>query len=252
MMDFTNRVALVTGGSGGIGRAIAVMLARQGADVIIHYLRNRRGAEAVADEVVRLGRRAVVVGGNLTDEETYQQLAAVVSEQFGHLDFLISNAATGVIRPMQEITHRHFRWVTDVNTWATLRLVQVLLPYMQGRDCGRVVAITSDGGTRAVPDYTVVGIAKGGLEALVRHLVVDLGPLGITVNTVCPGIVETKGIETWPEREHLLEKNRLYTPNGRAVQPEDVAGVVALLCSPLAAMVQGQTVKVDGGYHLVV
>lgn len=251
MIDFTDRVALVTGGSGGIGRAIALMMARQGADVIIHYLRNRRGAEAVAEEVSRLGRRAVTVGGNLTEEETYQHLAETVGQQFGRLDFLVSNAATGVIRPMEELTYRHFRWVTDVNTWATLRLVQVLLPYMKGRD-GRVVAITSDGGTRAVPDYTVVGIAKGGLEALVRHLVVDLGPLGITVNAVCPGIVETKGIETWPEREHLLEKNRRYTPNGRAVQPDDVAGVVALLCSPLAAMVQGQTVKVDGGYHLVV
>ncbi|MDF2629255.1 MAG: short-chain dehydrogenase/reductase [Symbiobacteriaceae bacterium] len=250
MMDFTGRVALVTGGSGGIGRAISTLMARQGADVIIHYLRNRRGAEEVAEEVSRLGRRAATVGGNLTDDATYQALAETVS-QFGGLDFLISNAATGVIRPMEELTYRHFRWVTDVNTWATLRLVQVLLPHMKGRD-GRVVAITSDGGTRAVPDYTLVGIAKGGLESLVRHLVVDLGPLGITVNAVCPGIVETKGIATWPEREHLLEKNRRYTPNGRAVQPDDVAGVVALLCSPLAAMVQGQTIKVDGGYHLVV
>jgi enoyl-[acyl-carrier protein] reductase III len=249
-MDFTGRVALVTGGSGGIGRAISTLMARQGADVIIHYLRNRRGAEEVAEEVSRLGRRAATVGGNLTDDATYQALAETVS-QFGGLDFLISNAATGVIRPMEELTYRHFRWVTDVNTWATLRLVQVLLPHMKGRD-GRVVAITSDGGTRAVPDYTLVGIAKGGLESLVRHLVVDLGPLGITVNAVCPGIVETKGIATWPEREHLLEKNRRYTPNGRAVQPDDVAGVVALLCSPLAAMVQGQTIKVDGGYHLVV
>jgi enoyl-[acyl-carrier protein] reductase III len=251
MLDFSNRVALVTGGSGGIGRAIATMMARQGADLIIHYLRNRRGAEEVAQEVTLMGRRAVTVGGNLTEEETYQNLATVVKEQFGHLDFLISNAATGVIRPMEEITYRHFRWVTDVNTWATLRLVQVLLPSMKGRD-GRVIAITSDGGTRAVPDYTVVGIAKGGLESLVRHLVVDLGPLGITVNAVCPGIVETKGIESWPERELLLEKNQRYTPAGRAVQPDDVAGVVSLLCSPLAAMVQGQTIKVDGGYHLVV
>jgi enoyl-[acyl-carrier protein] reductase III len=251
MLDFRGRVALVTGASRGIGRAIALRLAQQGADLIVHYLRSHEAAEATADAARRLGVRAVCLQGNLVEAETYLRLAETVKQEFGRLDFLISNAASGVIRPLTELTQRHFHWVLDANAWPLLRLVQVMLPYMEGRN-GRVVAITSDGGTRAIPNYTVVGMSKGALEALVRHLVLELAPKGITVNAVCPGIVETRGIEGWPDREHLLEKNQRYTPAGRPVTPEDVAGVVALLCSPLAQMVQGQTVGVDGGYNVVV
>jgi enoyl-[acyl-carrier protein] reductase III len=155
-----------------------------------------------------------------------------------------------VLKPATEITAKYFDWTLAGNARAFLGLVQRALPLMEGRG-GSVVAVSSLGAVRALPHYTAVGASKAALESLVRHLALELGPRGIRLNAVSPGVVETEALKHFPNREQMLEFSRKNTPAGRLVTPEDVAGVVLWLVSERAAMVHGQTIVVDGGYSIV-
>jgi len=234
----------VTGGSRGIGRAIALRLARDGARrVAIGYLRNDRAAEATADELRAAGAEPVLVRGNVTSERVLAEVAAL-----GPLDVLVHNAATGVIRPALETEDRHWDWTLNANARALLSLARVAAPSMpQGAS---IVAISSLGAQRVLENYTLVGTSKAALESLVRYLAVELAPHGIRVNAVSGGVVETGALEHFPNREEMLRAGRA-NPVGRLVAPDDIAGAVAFLCSADADMVRGQTLVVDGGFSLL-
>jgi enoyl-[acyl-carrier protein] reductase III len=250
-IDLSNRYALVTGGSRGIGRAIAVEVGRCGARVAINYLRNRRAAEETAAAIRAAGGpEPLIVKANVADDEHLERLFAELKEKFGTLDILVSNAASGVLKPAREISAKHFEWTMAINAQALLGLAQRAWPLMEGR-CGRVVAVSSLGAARAIPYYTAVGASKGALESLVRHLALELGPRGVRINTVSPGVVATDALKHFPNREAMLETNRRTTPVGRLATPEDVARVVAWLVSDAAEMIHGQTIVVDGGYSIV-
>lgn len=248
IFDLRGKVALITGGSRGIGRAIALRLAENGADVVVNFVRHRKDAEETAAAVQQFGRRCVLVKANVANENDVRQALETVDSEFGRVDFLISNAASGVLKPALELTERHWNWAMDINARALLQLVQYAMPLMNSGS--RIIAVSSLGAVRAIENYTTVGASKAALESLVRHLAVELGPMGIHVNTISAGAVDTDALKHFPNREQILETALERTPLGRLTQPDDVADIALFLCSKLAAMVQGQVITVDGGYAI--
>jgi enoyl-[acyl-carrier protein] reductase III len=235
---------LVTGGSRGIGRAIALRFARDGAArVAIGYLRNDDAAEVAAAELREAGAEPVLVRGNVSSERVMEQVRAL-----GPLDVVVHNAATGVVRPALETEDKHWDWTLNANARALLALARAAAPQMPAGSS--IVAISSLGSARVLENYVLVGTSKAALEALVRYLAVELGPRGIRVNAVSAGVVETGALAHFPNREAMLEAGAA-NPAGRLVEPADVAAAVAFLCSPDADMVRGHVLVVDGGFSLL-
>jgi len=248
MFDLQGKIALVTGSSRGIGKAIALRLAENGVDLVVNYVRHRRDAEDTAALIEAKGARCQVVKANVANDEDVRQMFELIKEEYGRLDFLISNAASGVLKPAMELDSRHWNWAMDINARSLLTLAQQALPLMpQG---GRIMAVSSLGAVRAVENYTAVGASKAALESLVRHLAVELGPKGILVNTISAGAVDTEALKKFPNRQQILGTALARTPIGRLTTPDDVADVALFLCSHLADMIHGQTLVVDGGYSI--
>lgn len=243
------KVALVTGASRGIGRAIARKLATAGCDVVAGYFNSHAEARALTDEINGMGRRAVALQVNVADEASVTELFARVRDELAHVDFVISNAASGVLKPALEMTRKHWQWCLDTNALALHTLTRHALPLL--RPHGRIIALSSLGAARALPDYGFIGASKAALESLVRTLAVELGPQGIRVNAVSAGLVDTDALAAFPERERLLAEFARRNPTGRIVTAAEVADAVYLLCLPEAAMINGQTIVVDGGYSVV-
>ena len=230
--------ALVTGGSGDIGRAVCLRLAREGYDVALTTFRNVESAEEVAEKVRAEGREARVLRAHLGRPGA----AAALAEECGPVDVLVSNAASGVLRPVAELDEKAFDWSMGVNARPLLTLVTALRPRA-------AVALSSPGSTRALPAYAAVGASKAALESLVRYLAVELAP-ATRVNAVSAGVVDTRALDHFPDRAALLGWALARTPMGRLVTPEDVAASVAWLVSAEAGMVNGHTLVLDGGWGL--
>jgi len=243
-MTFNGASVLVTGGSRGIGKAIALKFAEQGAArVAIGYLRNDRAAEETAEELRSAGAEPLLLRGSVASERVAAEAA-----ELGPFDVLVHNAATGVIRPALETTDKHWDWTLEANARALLTLTRACAPQMP--DGSSIVGVSSLGSIRVLENYTLVGVSKAALEALVRYLAVELAPR-IRVNAVSAGVVETGALEHFPNREEMISSGLARTPVGRLVQPADVADAVCFLCSPAAAMVCGHTLIVDGGFSLL-
>ena len=243
-MSFGGATVFVTGGSRGIGKAIAHRFADLGAARVgIGYMRNDKAAEETAEELRAKGAEPVLVRGNVSSERVAREVG-----ELGPLRALVHNAATGVIRPALETEDKHWDWTHHANARALLSLARAAAPQMPNG--GSIVAISSLGSTRVLEDYVLVGTSKAALEALVRYLAVELSPRGIRVNAVSGGVVETAALDHFPNREQMLEWGKKRTPAGRLVEPKDIADAVAFLCSPEADMIRGHVLVVDGGFSL--
>jgi enoyl-[acyl-carrier protein] reductase III len=244
-MNLDGRSVLVTGGTRGIGKAIALRLVSRGASrVALGYLRNDSAAAKAADEVRAAGAEPVLVRGNVASERVVNEFAS-----HGPYAAVVHNAATGVIRTALEAEDKHWDWTLAANARALLSLARACVPEMESGSS--IVAVSSLGSTRVMENYVLVGASKAALESVVRYLAVELAPRGIRVNAVSAGLVETDALDHFPNREQMLRGAHERTPAGRLVEPEDVAGAVAYLCSDDAAMVRGHTLIVDGGYSLL-
>ena len=185
----------------------------------------------------------------MTDLAAVKEMFEAVREEFGGLDILISNAASGVLRPAMEMTTKHWRWCLETNALALNHLVQEAKPLMAPGS--RVLALSSLGAHRAIPEYAFIGASKAALESLVRSLSLELAPAGISVNTISAGVVDTDAIKHFPNRGQLLEEFKRRSQLGRELRASDVADVAYLLCLPEAEAIRGQTIVVDAGYSVV-
>lgn len=251
-MRFEDKVVLVTGSGRGIGRAIALRFAEQGADLILNFFRNREPAENTASQIRALGRRALVVRANVGDLDELDMLIDKGVREYGGIDIFISNAASGYNRPVMEQRPKGWEWTMNINARALLFGAQKVAQSMQARGGGAIVGISSPGSFRVLPEYVVVGASKAALESITRYLAVEFAPLGIRANAVSPGLVETEALAHFEATSDgsIMQRAIEATPAGRLVTPEDVAALVTFLCSPEAEMIRGQTILLDGGFNL--
>lgn len=249
---FQGKLALVTGGSRGIGKAIALKFGSLGADVIVNYSRSEEDAVKVAAELADFGVKGWPMKADLGEIEEITRLFAEVRERFGGLDFLINSAARGLQRPRNAINSlpNHLKRTFDINVLGPWFCSKEAAPLIEARGGGAIVNLTSLGARRYMPSYAAVGVTKGALDTLNMYLAVELAPKGIRVNAVCPSWVEETGGVT-PLSTELGDALARSTPAGRHVSPEDVANLVAALCSPELSMVIGQNIVIDGGVSLL-
>lgn len=243
-----SKVALVTGASRGIGRSIAVRLARDGFDIVINYLRNEDAARETLEMVRREGRRAWLACADVGDPE---EVAAMLRslDQLSRVDVLVHNAAIGTFKPLLDVRLNQLEALFRVNVYALLWLVKAALPLMEGG--GKVIALSSVGAERVVPHYGLVGPSKAALESLVRYLGVDLKPRGISVNAVSSGLIDTDALrEAYPEWGKLAARAVEATPERRLGSAEEIASVVSSVCGGNLDWMCGQTLRADGGASL--
>ena len=246
-MQFKGKVALVTGGSRGIGKAIALELARSGADIAFNYMRNHAAASETHREIVDLGVRCLHVKAHLADSSKIKELFNRIERDFGRLDILVNNAASGVQRMASELEEKHWDWTMNINAKAPwICAIEASRLMTQG---GSIVNITSQGSQRVLPYYFSVGTSKAALEAVTRYLAVELAPMGISVNAVSGGYVDTGALDSFPNRDEMIAAGK-QALGGRTLSPDDIARVVAFLCTDEAEMIRGQVIVVDGGASL--
>ncbi|MBU3759134.1 MAG: SDR family oxidoreductase [Candidatus Omnitrophica bacterium] len=243
--------ALITGASRGIGRAIALELAAAGANIAVNYVRDEDAAKKTASELESLGVRTLIYQANVGDPQALAPLADAAVQAFGGIDILVHNAAMGAFKPVHKLKANQWDLSMDINAKAFLLLVQKVLPSMESRGGGSVVALSSLGAGQFIPNYGAIGISKAALESLVRYLAVELCGRKIRVNAVSGGLVETDALKFFPEYNSFKDEVIRRTPAGRIARPEDLARVVKFLVSPESEWIVGQTLIADGGLSLI-
>lgn len=241
-MSLQGKVAIVTGSSRGIGRAIAEKLGRDGADVVVTYAGNQAKAEEVVQTIASKGAKAISIGVDMRKLEDVQSLFEKAVTQFGKIDILVNNAAgVNIFKPTAEMTVEEYNSMFDITRGVYFALQQAAHHLADG---GRIISISSSGTAMAIP----AGGAYAGCKAAIEHfsaaLAKELGGRGITVNTVSPGLTETDGLVLETEQVNQMIAQ---TPLGRLGQPADIADVVALLVSDDARWITGQSIRANGG-----
>lgn len=244
-----NKVALVTGSSRGLGKAIAIELAKNGYDIVVNYARSKSAALETVREIEELGQKALLVRANVGDMEKLKAMFETIRKEFGRLDVFVSNAASGVLRPVMELEESHWDWTMNINAKAMLFGAQEAAKLMDRG--GKIVGVSSLGSIRYLENYTTVGVSKAAIESITRYLAVELAAKGIAVNTVSGGALDTDALKHFPNREELLDDARINTPAGRMVEIEDMVKTAMFLISSDSDMIRGQTIIVDGGRSIV-
>jgi enoyl-[acyl-carrier protein] reductase III len=247
----SGQTALITGSSRGIGKAIALELASLGADIAVNFVRNEEEAARTVAQIQGLGRRAFAVQANVGNPSDLDRLTEETLKEFGHLDILVHNAALGAFKPVSKLRVNQWDLSMEINTKALLLLTQKFLPSMEARGGGRIIALSSLGAHRFIPNYGAIGVSKSALETLVKYLAVELAPKNIRVNAVSGGLVDTDALKSFPDYEKFKEEVLKRTPAGRIGKPEDLAKVVAYLTTGAANWIYGQTIVADGGLSLI-
>jgi 3-oxoacyl-[acyl-carrier protein] reductase len=252
MSGFAGTVALVTGAEGGIGRATALELAARGADVAVHYYRDQAGAEDVAREVKKLGRRATIGQADLTRSGEVTRLFEAVHADFGRVDVLVNNAGDIIGRqPLVEMTETFFHQVVDVNVLTTFLCCQAAAPGMIARKRGAIVNLASlaahNGGG---PGASIYAAAKAAVMTLTKAYAKELAPHGIRVNAVSPGLIGGTNFHGRHTSREAFEATVKTIPLGRAGEPADVARVIAFLAGDDAGYLTGETIEINGGMFM--
>ena len=246
-MSFNGKYAFVTGGSRGIGKAIAIELANRGVHVAFNYFRSDSAALETQKEIEALGVRCVRIRANIADSSKLSIIFERIEKEFKTLDILVNNAASGIQRSASDLTEKHWDWAMNVNAKAAW-ICSINASRLMNKG-GSIINITSQGSSKVLPYYFSVGTSKAALESMTRYLAVELAPKGISVNAVSGGYVNTTALEHFPNREDMLKAGD-QTLYGRPVEAQDIAKTVAFLCTPDAEMIRGQVIIVDGGVSL--
>lgn len=247
----TGKIALVTGAARGIGRAIALRLARGGADIVVNYVTSADEARSLAEEIRGLGRRAEIVSADATSTDGIAALFGAVKEHFGALDIFINNAIdVGTYGPVMRQRLAGWDHTVNGNTNALLLSAQKAVPLMKGRR-GKILSLSSLGSQYYIPGYASIGVTKAATEALTRYMAVELGKEGINCNTLSGGPIDTESLRRFANFQQMKEACENLSPAGRIGTPEDLAEVAAFLCSDAANWIYGQTIIADGGLSLL-
>ena len=242
------KVALVTGGSKGLGRAMAQALAEAGADVAL-CSRNLSEAEAAAQEIAGSTRRkAVGFKADVTERESVAQLRQDCEAAFGQIDILLNNAGINIRKPTPELTDEDWDSVLDISVKGSFLCSQAFLPGMMERKWGRIVMLGSIMSFVSIPGRAAYSSAKAGVLGLTRALALESAPHGVTVNCLCPGPFETPGNRVLMNDPAAHQAFLSKIPLGRWGQPEELGGAIVFLCSPASAFVTGTTLTIDGGW----
>ena len=242
-----NKTVLVTGGTRGIGRAISRALVKNGAFVIVNYVRDKNNAEAMLTELGQ--EKLTLVRADLTRKKGMDSLLEALNGK--RMNGLIHSAATGVFGPLNKLSLRQWDWTMDLNVRAFFDLVTRLQD--QFEKGASVIALSSEGAVKAVPNYTLVGASKGALESLSRHLAADMyAAKGVRFNVLSPGSVITDSWKVFPDRDKRIDSVKSKIPGGEMVTLDEVASVALFLCSDASKGINGQTLVVDRGERIVI
>lgn len=243
-----DKIALVTGSSRGIGKAVALKLADLGCDLIINYVKRKDSAEKVVTEIEQRGRNAVAIKANIGEHEEIKAMFIEIKDKFGKLDILINNAAFGALGPAMRIGRHTWNMTMNLNTGGLLLCTQNAVKLMENG--GRIVNLSSLGSQFCIPDYMPVGTAKAAIETMTKYLACELIEKGIYVNAVSAGFVDTEALNIFKNIESMKEESIKKTPAGRIGTSEDIAKIVAFLCQEDSNWIIGQTIIADGGSSL--
>jgi 3-oxoacyl-[acyl-carrier protein] reductase len=249
MAELSGKVALVTGASKGIGAGIAKGLAAAGAAVVVNYASSREGADRVVAEIKEAGGEAVAVQGDVADSADVSRLFAEAQSAFGKLDILINNAGVFKFEPLEDITETEFHRQFNINVLGTILAAQEAVKHF-GTEGGSIVNVSSVVSSNPPPASTVYSATKAAVDSVTRSLARELGPRGIRVNAINPGLTETEGalqigLFDTPAEEAFLAN----TPLGRRAQPNDIVPAAVFLASDQSAWITGETVRVSGGLN---
>jgi 3-oxoacyl-[acyl-carrier protein] reductase len=241
------KIAIVTGASKGIGAGIAKDLGAAGASVVVNYASSKEGADRVVDEIVKAGGTAVAVQGDVSKQEDIDRLFAETKRAYGRLDILVNNAGVFEFSPLEAVTDNHFHRQFDINVLGLIRATQKAAAAFDGAG-GSIINISSVAATVPMAGGSVYSATKAAVDAVTKSLAQELGPRGIRVNSLNPGMVETEGFHTAGIAGSEMEKSiAATTPLGRIGQPNDIGPVAVFLASPDSGWVTGQTLLVSGG-----
>ena len=245
----TDKVAVVTGASKGIGAGIAKELAADGAAVVVNYASSKQGADKIVDEITKRGRKAIAVQGDVAKKKDIERLFAEAKKSFGKIDILVNNAGVYDFKPLEEVTESEFHREFNTNVLGLLLATQEAVKHF-GADGGSVINVSSVASSATPPNSAIYTGTKGAVDAITRALAKELGPKKIRINAVNPGGVETEGFHSLGISGSDFEKQMIaQTPLGRLGQPNDVAPVVAFLASSDAEWITGETIRVAGGFR---
>lgn len=248
-IDLSSDVAVVTGGGSGIGAGIATLLAEAGAKVAVLDM-SAEAAKTVAEQINGNGGTAIGVEANITDESGVEQALTSVREQLGPVSVLVNNAATWTIKKFQDTTADETQRVVDVTLVGTINVMRAALPQLLETK-GRIVNVASDSARTGEHSMSVYAGAKAGVVAVTKSVALEVGRKGVRANAVAPGTTQTPGSSGFIEQVGGPDKLAKAYPLGRLGQPEDIAGAVLFLASPLSSWITGQVLSVSGGYTMV-
>ncbi len=249
LFDLSNRVALVTGASKGLGKAIALALAGAGADVAL-YARNKEDLEAVKASVEALGRRAEIFCVDVLDKQLVDECVGATLAAFGHIDILVNNAGVNVRKPVLELSAEEWDLVIDTNLKGYFLMAQAVVPHMLSRGSGKVINMASILGAVALPSQLAYASSKGGVMQMTKVMALEWAKQGVQVNAIGPTYFETPlvaQLRNDPERFSFIVER---TPMGRWGQPDELAGVAIFLASHASDFITGQTIFIDGGWTI--
>ena len=245
-----NKIGIVTGGSKGIGQSISIGLSQKNIDVIITYLRDKDGALTTSNEIKKTGANCHIYKVDLSKEDQVEKFCDDVKNNFNQINYLINNAATGINKNSTMLTSKHWDWVMNTNSkspWILSKNISKIMP-----ENSSIINITSLGSQRVLSNYFSVGLSKSSLESMTRYLSIELAERGIRVNSISPGIIKTRALDSFPDDADVNNSDLYQTPAGKPLEGKDVSNLVNFLISDESNMIRGQNIIIDGGRSLVI